>query len=562
MNSSQVSYWISYSPFLTDPSFDYLMNLSREAFGHVIFDKKKTQLTECCRIFQLKNADSVWLFSPRAAKQFINKLVAGYLQWPNVSLISTALYHFVGDQIRKQPGDLLTGTFPDEKLRPMSGQSNWQEDFYWLLFLVDPVKSKHTLLNKLISESIATGQPNDVMQYKSLEGVGAVVCTAIRTYLRSTPDQAIVLHRTIDTLSALQVIVKNRVDDFEGLQVDCKNYLLAMTNWYQLRTSVVPAILKIIDEAPVQEQQLVVKSVIESIEKNTSDPPLEDWLIGLELLVDGLLERKLLTKESKIILASKSDIYHFINLHKLNNLKSMGFPSLALSHVILEAAHAFNIDEGYYRLMLAYRDRIISYDWSNSLALMATGLSKADSMNEINIRSCLKILLLLTACDVPGSLDVLKTLKDTYHYQRWMKSYCENAETAAALLLAGISVDAGPRLVSELYKLDDYPKDPEQLELVTSQTVYVNEAIHAAAELAIELDLLSMFLTGERPEYIKLFVKRLVVDCEAILKKWLEDLRQAENQQTEGEREALAQTREQINQVNQQLSDLGASESK
>lgn len=507
-------------PCLTTPSWDYLLNLIEVAFGPKLFAENKAQFKQCCRIFQTKNIDSIWSFTPREAKQFVNYMVAGYLQWHDssqkISLASIALFYFVGDSVRKSPSDILTATFPDEQLKGIASNLPWQNDFLTLLFLMEPGKSKHALLYRNIFDAISKGQPEDILCYSELDGVASLVCNAAEYYLDSYPEQAFALHRCIIALSTLEHILSTeKEENVEAMWKECRSYLVRLTNWYQLTEIVVPSILATIESAPTEEQMAISQSVLNSLTKNESEPDIASWLVGLELLVKSLIERNLLRQDTKLVLPGKGEVFEAIRRHGLSNLRRMGEPSITLSQVFLEAGIVNNVDSSYYRLLLGYTDKLALCDWSESLGAMEKWFT-GGRIPESNCQCCLKILLLLFASDVPGSLALLRHLALTGKLEEWLRIYSDNAITTGAIVLAAILGKASETFVLQFHKGSETPevKDKylEMMEEIMKSSVTAAEAIEAAAHLAREINLLPYLQSEVMPPHLESFVREILSD--------------------------------------------------
>lgn len=506
-------------PCMTVASWGYLSRLIEQAFGTEFFKQKQIELDQCSQIFQLKHLDDVRSFSPREAKRFVNYLVAGYLQWQmagyQMALGSIALYYFVGEEIRSKPHLLQSEVFPDGKLTGIAAKLPWKTDFNSLLFLTESEKSAHSMLYNLILDSISTRDTKKLLEYASLDNVGPLVCRATQQYLDLNPNLPAALLCSTEALKILEGILMSEKD--KGLPIvwdHCRNYLSAITNWYQLTKMVVAPLLEVIDSALIEGREALAERVLCSIERNGSQPALPEFLEGLELFVNGLLDRKLITYERRIILPASAEVYTAIRDSNLANLKRQGDPLLTLDQVVLASKIINNIDDSYYRLLLWFRERIDLCDWSTAIVFMEQELTSKNDIPVTTWRSCLKILLLLASTGVPGSLELITRLKVEHDLQLWIQQNRETSITAGVVILAAVLVDSDESFVLELCKLSGKTAEREQYKQIMQTNTYIVEAIQETATLAKELGLVETIHYKTCPEHLFILRSEILVACQ------------------------------------------------
>lgn len=448
----------------------------------------------------------------------MNYLVAGYLQWQmagsHVALGSLALYYFVGEEIRSKPELLQSEVFPDEKLKGIAARLPWKTDFHSLLFLTESEQSAHSLLYNLILDSISKRTTITILNYASLDNVGPLVCRATQQYLDLNPNLPAALLCCTDALKTLEAILNTGKDN--GLPVvwdHCRNYLRAITNWYQLTKMVVAPLLEVIDSGRIEEREALAEKVLCSIERNESQPALPEFLEGLELFISGLLDRKLITYERRIILPARADVYLAIRNLKLVNLKRQGDPLITLDQIVLEANIINNIDDSYYILLLWFRERIELCDWARAVAFMEQQLTSKTSIPVTSWRSCLKILLLLVACRIPGSMELLTRLEVENDLRFWIKQNRETSITAGVVILAAFLVGCDEAFVLELCNLLAKPTDKEECQRIMQTDTYTREAIQETAILARQLGLVETIHYKTCPEHLSILREEILMEC-------------------------------------------------
>ncbi|MBP9090637.1 AAA family ATPase [bacterium] len=505
-------------PCMTVASWGYLSRLIEQAFGTELFKQKQIELDHCSQIFQLKHLDDVRSFSPREAKRFVNYLVAGYLQWQmagsHVALGSLALYYFVGEEIRSKPQLLQSEVFPDEKLKGIAARLPWKTDFHSLLFLTESEQSAHSLMYNLILDSISKRTTITILNYASLDNVGPLVCRAIQQYLDLNPNLPSALLCCTHALNTLEgILIAEKDNGLPMVWNHCTNYLRAITNWYQLTKTVVAPLLEVIDSETIQNRADLAERVICSIERNESQPGLPDFLAGLELLVKGLLDRELIVSERRIILPASAEVYRVIRDLDLVTLKNQGDPSISLDQVLIQSNIIDNIDDSYYRLILKFRERIELCDWTGAIAYIEDELTSKNDIQVSSWRSCLKILLLLAASEVPGSLELITRLKVEHDLQLWIQQNRETSITAGVVILAAVLVDSDESFLLELCGLSGRPAERELCKQIMQTNTYITEAIQETATLARQLGLVETIQNKPYPDHLAILKDEILTAC-------------------------------------------------